>query len=170
MGVAHRSGLASPIEWIIVDRRKSIRWSSTLRHVKDLERRPTTRLNLRAVAAWLPVVAWAGLIFAFSAQSSLTFIPDQPLDVGKLGHMVIFGVLALLLWRALALTTTLRRPWVLALALAALYAITDELHQSVVPGRDPSLRDVGIDAAGALIAVAILGVVSVRRPRLRLRP
>lgn len=132
----------------------------------------TTLLNKRSVAAWLPALAWAGLIFAFSAQANLTFFPDQGLDfvVGKLGHMAIFGVLALLLWRALAGTTTLRRPWAWALALTVPYAITDELHQAFVPGRNASLRDVGIDAAGALIAVAIVGFVGARWLRRRARP
>ena len=90
----------------------------------------------RWVAAWLPAFAWAGLIFAFSSQSSLAFIPDQPLEFGKLGHMAIFGI-SLLLWRALARTTTWPRPWACALALAVIYAMTDELHQWIVPGRDP---------------------------------
>jgi VanZ family protein len=116
-----------------------------------------TRLNGRLVAAWLPVLVWAGLIFAFSAQASLTFLPDQALDFGKLGHMAIFGVLALLLWWALAGSTRLRRPWAWALALAVLYAVTDEIHQAFVPGRNASVLDVGIDAAGALVAVAIVG-------------
>ncbi len=63
--------------------------------------------------AWLPAVAWAALIFAFSAQPGLTFVPDEGLDlvVRKLGHMGIFGILALLLWRAVATTTRVRRPW-----------------------------------------------------------
>ena len=31
------------------------------------------------VAAWLPAIAWAGLIFAFSAQPNLRFLSDaQP--------------------------------------------------------------------------------------------
>jgi VanZ family protein len=124
------------------------------------------------VAAWLPVLVWAGLIFAFSAQGDLTFFPDHSLDfvVRKLGHMGIFGVFALLLWRALAGTTTLRRPWAWALALTILYAITDELHQALVPGRTASGQDVGIDAAGALIAVAIVGFVGTRWLHRRVRP
>jgi VanZ family protein len=123
--------------------------------------RPASRMNKRSLAAWLPAVAWAGLIFAFSAQANLRFVPDEGLDfvIRKLGHMAVFGVLALLLWRALAMTTALRRPWLWALALTVLYAITDEFHQSFVAGRSASMRDVGIDAAGALAAVAIVGFV-----------
>ncbi len=123
----------------------------------------------RLALAWTPVVAWAALIFLASAQSDLVFVPDATLDlvVRKLGHAAVFGILALLLWRALATTTRLRRPWAWALALAILYAVSDELHQGGVSGRYPSPVDVAIDAAGALIAVAV--VVSVLRRRSRAR-
>ena len=115
--------------------------------------------GVRRFQSWLPAIAWAGLIFAFSAQPNLRFVPDEFLDfvVRKLGHMGVFGILALLLWRALATTTAWRRPWAWALALTVLYAVTDELHQGGVAGRHASAVDVGIDAAGALIAVAAVG-------------
>ena len=117
----------------------------------------------RRVLAWAPAIAWAGLIFAFSAQPNLRFAPDEGLDflVRKAGHMVAFGILALLLWRAMAGTTAWRRTW--AWALAVLYAITDELHQGFVAGRHPSPVDVGTDAAGALIAVVAVGLIRSRR-------
>jgi VanZ family protein len=121
----------------------------------------------RLLAAWLPAIAWAWLIFAFSAQPNLRFVPDASLDflVRKAGHMAVFGVLALLAWLGVAITTSWRRPWAWALALAVLYAITDELHQGFVAGRHPSPVDVGIDAAGALIAVVLAwGILSRRRP------
>ena len=114
---------------------------------------------------WLPAIAWAGLIFAFSAQPDLRFVPDQGLDflVRKAGHMAVFGILALLLWRAIASTTAWRRPWAPALTLAVLYAITDELHQGGVIGRHAAAVDVGIDATGALIALAAVGIIRWRR-------
>ena len=61
----------------------------------------------RPLATWAPTIAWAALIFAFSAQPNLRFVPDELLDfvVRKLGHMAVFGILALLLWRAVATTT-----------------------------------------------------------------
>lgn len=138
--------------------------------VEDPGARSANSLNKKSVVAWLPVVAWAGLIFAFSAQTNLRFVPDEGLDfvIRKLGHMAVFGILALLLWRAFARTTTLRRPWAWALASTVLYAMSDEFHQSFVAGRNASMRDVAIDAAGALIAVAIVAVVGA--PRFRGRP
>jgi VanZ family protein len=126
---------------------------------------PRSRSYGRWALAWAPVGAWAALIFLASAQSDLVFVPDATLDliVRKLGHAAVFGILALLLWRAFAMTTRVRRPWAWALALAILYAISDEVHQGGVSGRYPSPVDVAIDAAGALFAVAIVGSVLRRR-------
>lgn len=120
----------------------------------------------RSVLAWLPAVAWAALIFVSSAQPSISFAPDPGLDflVRKTGHMGVFGILALLAWRAVAITTSRRRPWAWALGLTVLYAVTDELHQGVV-GRDAAVRDVAFDAAGAVIALTVLAIVRAVRPR-----
>jgi VanZ family protein len=108
------------------------------------------------------------LIFAFSAQPDLRFVPDEGLDfvVRKAGHMAVFGVLALLFWRALPRTTPLVSPAVWAVGLAFLYAISDELHQGMVAGRHPSPTDVGFDTAGALVAIlAAIGISARRRGR-----
>jgi VanZ family protein len=126
----------------------------------------TLRGSGQSLVAWLPAIAWAGLIFVFSAQPNLRFVPDAGLDflVRKAGHMGIFGILALLLWRAIAGTTAWRRPWAWALVFAVLYAVTDELHQGGVTGRHAGAVDVGIDATGALIAVVAVGLIRSRRP------
>jgi VanZ family protein len=118
-----------------------------------------------AVASWLPAAVWAAVIFAFSSQPNLRFVADDVLDfvVRKVGHMGVFGILAALVWFALA-RTALPRPWAGAFAVTVLYAITDELHQGLVAGRHPSPVDVGIDAAGALIVIAVvLFVLRTRR-------
>jgi len=118
-----------------------------------------------SVAGWIPVVAWAAIIFAFSAQPNLRFVDDDVLDfvVRKIGHMGVFGILAALAWFALVRTTALRRPRAWAFALAVLYAISDELHQGFVAGRHPSPVDVGIDAAGALVGIATIALIRSRR-------
>ena len=119
----------------------------------------------RPLLAWAAVVAWATLIFALSAQPNLRFVSDAGLDfvVRKLGHIGVFGILALLSWRALAGTTAWRRPWAWAFALTVLYAASDELHQGFVAGRHPSAADVAIDATGALIALVAVGLIRSRR-------
>jgi VanZ family protein len=58
-----------------------------------------------------------------------------------------------------------RRPW-LAWLLAVLYAATDELHQSLVPGRHPSPVDVLLfDNVGALVGVWLYSL-ALRRKRM----
>lgn len=99
---------------------------------------------------WAPVVIWAGLIFAFSSIPSLgTGLGTWDLVLRKIAHAVEFGILALLLWRAL-------RRERLVFVLASGYAATDEIHQSFVEGRVGSVVDWAIDTAG--VVFALLGV------------
>jgi VanZ family protein len=121
----------------------------------------------RAITAWAPVIAWATVIFAFSAQPDLRIASDPSLDFAlrKLGHVAVFAVLGLLVWRAVATTSTWHRPWALALVLTVAYAMTDEWHQGFVSGRNPSPVDVAIDGAGALLAIVAVHLVLARRGR-----
>jgi VanZ family protein len=117
------------------------------------------RRSLRAwLSGWVPALGWATLIFVASATPDLRILPDESLDfvVRKFGHMGVFGILALLAWRAVATTTAWRRPWAWALALTILYAAGDEIHQGFVGGRTAAAVDVAFDAAGALIAVSLV--------------
>ncbi len=115
--------------------------------------------------AWSPVLIWAALIFVISAQPNLRFVSDAGLDfvVRKIGHMLVFAILALLLWHALAGTMARRRSAACAFALTVLYAASDELHQGLVAGRHPSAFDVGVDATGALIALVAATLILARR-------
>jgi VanZ like family len=103
----------------------------------------------RAFSAWLPVVAWAGLIFTLSSIPDLgTGLGGWDLVLRKLAHAAEYAVLGLLLLRAT------ERPLV-SFALATLFSITDEIHQAFVPGRHASPLDVAIDATGVAIGLAL---------------
>jgi VanZ like family len=104
----------------------------------------------RVFSAWLPVVAWAGLIFTLSSIPDLgTGLGGWDLVLRKLAHAAEYAVLGVLLLRAIG------RPGP-AFALATLYAVTDEIHQAFVPGRQASPVDLAIDAAGAAIGIALV--------------
>jgi VanZ family protein len=72
--------------------------------------------------------------------------------IKKTGHITEYGILAFLIWRALAKGDS-PSPLVKAFLLSLLYAASDEYHQSFVPGRDGNLFDVCVDAIGALMAL-----------------
>jgi len=97
---------------------------------------------------WLAVVLWMGVIFALSAIPSLSspFEPYHDFVLRKFAHMAEYGVLTVLLFRALRTHVTCKtQALLMAALLAVLYAFSDEWHQTFVPGREGSLRDVGID-------------------------
>jgi VanZ family protein len=107
----------------------------------------TTRRS--ALSLWLPVLVWAGVIFAFSSMPSLgTGLGTWDLVLRKVAHVSEYALLGLLLARAV------RRPGV-AIVLAAGYAVTDEVHQTFVQGRHGAPLDVAIDTVGALVGVLV---------------
>lgn len=88
----------------------------------------------------------------FELRESANFI------VRKTAHFSIYTLLGLL--SAAAVTATFscsgfRRLW-LPILIGALFAVSDEFHQSFVPGRSCELRDVAVDSAGVLLGVLLL--------------
>jgi VanZ family protein len=103
----------------------------------------------RALTLWLPVVAWAAVIFAFSAVPSLsTGLGTWDTVLRKGAHITEYAILGALLYRAL------RREQV-ALAAGIAYAATDEFHQHFVRGRHGSPVDVAIDAVGVTLGMLV---------------
>ena len=86
------------------------------------------------------------VIFYVSSLSDAP-LPEGMADVS--GHMLGYVGLGMVAARAFAgglpAPITLRIA-ALALALAAGYGVTDEIHQMFVPGRSAELKDLGADA------------------------
>jgi len=99
---------------------------------------------------WLWPVLVAGLIIAASSRSRVA-APEGIAHVDKIAHFSVYGLLATLLcrlqpgWRGAA--------W--GLAGASLFGMTDEWHQSFVPGRATDVGDWVADTAGAAVAVGL---------------
>jgi VanZ family protein len=95
------------------------------------------------------------LIFWLSAQPDL----DSGLGViddilRKFAHAFVYGALTLLWYWALRPVTP--RALLIAAAIALVYAVSDEYHQSFVEGRSGSAREVGIDLVGVVLASLLL--------------
>jgi VanZ family protein len=129
---------------------------------------------------WLPLVIWLSLIFVnstnlMSAEHTSRYVVPFLLwlkpgmspqtiwtilvIVRKCAHVTEYAILALLLLRALRSIATLRAKMSLSLGVVllgcALFAASDEFHQIFVKSRTPSVLDVFLDVAGALVGLLI---------------
>jgi VanZ family protein len=131
--------------------------------------RPSAR---RGAVRFLPPFLWMGLIALGSSSllsgdrtgrwmltllaqiapwASPEMLAGAHVGLRKLGHLVEFGVLAILWHRSLAPAP---RAAMTAFALAAAYGGLDELRQGLDPTRTPALGDVAVDAVGAWLGLA----------------
>ena len=75
----------------------------------------------------------------------------------KTAHTVEYAVLAVLLVRAVMPNQVVpMRVFGLAVFVAGIYALTDELHQRHVPGRSADWSDIMFDWLGAAIGAALV--------------
>lgn len=95
------------------------------------------------------MLAWAGLIFVLSSIPDLgSGLGGWDLGLRKLAHAAEYAVLGFLLLRAAGRVD-------LALGLGTAYAVSDELHQHFVSGRQGAPLDVAIDAVGVAVGVYV---------------
>ena len=130
-------------------------------------------LSAVRVVPWLAAAVWMGGIFYLSHQSAPLGATVSELE-SIVAHVGLYAGLALLLHWALAGVSRSRGmavAWAAAaVALAVLYGVSDEIHQTFVLGRTASAVDIAFDAAGAglgvglaLLATALLNARSERR-------
>ena len=144
----------------------------------------------RLVIDWVLLLAWMCLIFAgstdlMSAEHTSRFLVPfllwldphisfqtimlVQLIVRKAGHVTEYAILAALLWRVLRhhwplVRRSFWRPATVALAVAMIFATTDEFHQSFYPSRTATAHDVMIDTMGAIIGLLICWMFVRNRP------
>ncbi|OGD78274.1 MAG: hypothetical protein A2Y64_03275 [Candidatus Coatesbacteria bacterium RBG_13_66_14] len=113
----------------------------------------------RVLAAFGLLAGMAGIFF-LSEQSEP---PEPPISfpgLDKLEHALAFGILGALAYLALGVRHREGkpdlRPMLAAVVIVTLYAVSDELHQARVPGRDPSFYDGLADMGGAVLAVTLV--------------
>jgi VanZ family protein len=98
-----------------------------------------------------------GVIFVASNTPSAQIPSAGPWDllVKKGGHLLSYALLAWLWLRALQSALPPRPLTYAVLVIAVIYAISDEFHQTFVPGRNGTAVDVLIDSIGALFAILL---------------
>lgn len=111
----------------------------------------------------LPFLLWLNPHISFQTLMLVQLI------VRKMGHLTEYAILATLLWRAVRhhwppVRKSFWKPATLTLALAMIYAATDEFHQSFIPSRTATAHDVVIDIIGAMIGLLICWMFVRHRP------
>lgn len=85
--------------------------------------------------------------------------------IRKLAHFSIYALVGV--WIMSFMSTfdmRLYKKWIISMLVGVMYAASDEFHQSFVPGRGPSIVDVGIDSLGVLTGIlVILIIISIYR-------
>ncbi len=144
--------------------RKTMSTSSTLQKNSAIR----TRRGAVLVVSWALVLWCAATIFAWSHETA-TVSADKSNSViamlfsrfgitvtshfvRKSAHALEYFGLALLLYHAYAQSFCAVQP-TLTMLTAVLYAATDEIHQYFISGRACQMRDVFVDALGALSGV-----------------
>lgn len=136
--------------------------------------------RVRLVVSWALVVAWAAVIFFMSAHTGddlndgdgfiaavfqfLAAMQEKVFGAGvdivpSVAHFLEYAVLGALLANALCYRIPSQQALLLAVFLASLYGISDEIHQYFVPSRTPDPLDWAVDTCGAALGSVLFGVV-----------
>ena len=83
----------------------------------------------------------------------------QPI-VRKLAHFSIYTLVGVFIMSFISTYKIhLKYKFLVSILVGLLYAISDEYHQSLTPGRGPSVMDVFIDTSGVIFGILIILVI-----------
>jgi VanZ family protein len=142
-----------------------IKWSETIAAILSLAvgtalalffmYRPPRQGRAETLSLMLPPVIYGVFIFSLSHRS---FSGIRPTVDANLFHPVEYATLGILLcWSCLPVLKKRGTFFFvsLVLSISTLYGITDEIHQSFVPGRDAAVLDLVLDMIGATLGCLI---------------
>lgn len=102
---------------------------------------------------WFPVVVYMLLIFFLSSRSTLPALP-RIRYADKICHCIEYAILGYLLTRAFIHeegSLLSRKALLLAIMIAIIFGLSDEIHQLFVPLRQADIFDLLADSLGASI-------------------
>ena len=101
---------------------------------------------------------YMGLIFYVSSQARAVILRSAPDYLLHFAAYFLFGLLAIRATASGLLRPAGKMAVLYGVVLSIAYAVSDEWHQMLVPGRVASLWDVLADTAGVLAAVGLLSI------------
>lgn len=125
---------------------------------------------MSGIKRWGPVLLMMTLIFLASSipGDRMPNAGQWDFSIKKGGHMTGYALLAASLmeatfFRVVEQKKETPKAMLLALGVCCVYALSDEFHQSFVPGRNATLVDVGIDLLGASLGLLVLLLLRMRQ-------
>ena len=111
----------------------------------------------------MKIASFVESVFAKITGESFSYNKDDVIFeishiIRKSAHVAGFFILAVLFF-LLVESITEKKKILSPIAFTVLFAAADEFHQSLVPGRGPSINDVGIDSCGAVAGVMLAFLV-----------
>jgi VanZ family protein len=142
------------------------------------------RFKMNVYVSWILAILLMILIYQFSSQVAddsnklstgitekvvvqVNKIIEPDIEVKSFNHYIrksahfsIYMLLGILFMNAFTKgQLSLKYCYLFSFGLTMLYAISDEVHQHFVPGRGPSINDVGIDTLGALLGITLYLII-----------
>lgn len=118
---------------------------------------------------WFPVVVWMGVIFLFSSRQKVSVTDSYVLSFlfFKTLHLIEYAFLYIVTYRAIKNTTHVNKTWVWLgpFIIVAVFAASDEYHQTFIPSREGRPRDAIIDMFGALVSWISLKLLLPKMPK-----
>lgn len=115
---------------------------------------------MKFIKYWFPIFIWLGVIFVFSS------LPDLKSDLPglfdfilrKAAHIFEYAVLGFLLFRGFRRGQgySAKQAFIFSFSLSALYAVSDEWHQTFILNRSGEIKDIFIDSFGAFLSLSVL--------------
>ena len=113
---------------------------------------------------WFPVILYSGIIFYVSSIPNVT-TPLQEIQFDKILHVLEYMPFGFFVARGIYSekpSISRQMIWVLVLSVSFLYGISDEIHQSLVPGRSAGIIDIIADTIGGVIGGYIYLIIASR--------
>jgi VanZ family protein len=120
------------------------------------------RLLMHLSCYEFPVLIYAGMIFFLSSLSQFPMAVPSVRGLDKMAHFAEFYLFGCLIYRWLgSFNHEIIRKTIspVTILMGILYGLSDEWHQSFVPGRDATLWDVLFDALGVTAAAIIYPMI-----------
>ena len=114
---------------------------------------------IKKILKWLPAAFIATCSFYFSSKPHLDYMPTF-WSADKFVHFLCYAGFSF--WTAFACNIKRKKQiWIPSLIIS-LWGISDEIHQSFVPFRSPSLYDWFADTLGAILGAIIYVFIGIR--------